>query len=591
MTTDKLSTVPEPLKDLASVLQAIQNLPEPRPGTVRVFRGQNGNYPMMLASGSRPQRLINCSLFNMATRVVAQNLFQQIDSNLELNMMLFWTQAIGQHYGPGSSYLDVTHSLDVALWFALHEYRPVEVGLVYGSGAQVDPAKDILRKETWVTYPRWEKTAYLYVFDVPKWKPGERVEHGHLIDLAEAPPVFSSSPRMRAQSACLIASGWDPAKADLSDCYAVPPIPIAWPMIGAPKLGLVTEDIFPGPEVDDWYKRFLSILLVPQPDRSTPPQITMTHPLPITTYLPQQQERAQDVLQCEVGLHDPLIYMTVGNPTLDVYDPASQQSSRFSMNDATVVVVESPLRFILPPAGHEGWNQRLLWSDISDSVPVYDAPNHAVGSVSLQNVLVEFSPLENPGLSEALRTGSAAELLRAAWLVRNGSGLSVTLFIQSFPAYQIAGATLHRIVMDRATGTIRYESGTGDAVEWKDLTEMEVFAKPVFTILLILREISPLLKAAPFPDLVFGAGTDEQKMMVRISKEAARLLRVLDTRTSRPLHFLRNLGLDEAFVGPRAQGGLKFEVNEPYSKLDAEWIRGTVADNAEAFEAAHENVA
>jgi hypothetical protein len=44
-------------------------------------------------------------------------------------------------------------------------------------------------------------------------------------------------------------------------------------------------------------------------------------------------------------------------------------------------------------------------------------------------------------------------------------------------------------------------------------------------------------------------------------------------------------------VGPRAQGGLKFEVNEPYSKLDAEWIRGTVADNAEAFEAAHENVA
>jgi hypothetical protein len=33
----------------------------------------------------------------------------------------YWYYAIVQHYGPGTHLLDVTHALDVALWFALHE--------------------------------------------------------------------------------------------------------------------------------------------------------------------------------------------------------------------------------------------------------------------------------------------------------------------------------------------------------------------------------------------------------------------------------------------------------------------------------------
>jgi hypothetical protein len=295
----------------------------------------------MLATGSRPQKLINSSLFGMATRVLVQSLLSEIDINLELDMMLFWTQAVAQHYGPGSSYLDVTYSLDVALWFALHEYKPVGVTLVFGEGDQPDPANDIYRKEHWVTYPDWTKTAYLYVFDAPKWKPGLGSTHGQLIDLADAPPIFSSSARMRAQSGCLLDSGLDRAQADLSDCFKVAPIPIAWPMTGAPKLNWTSEDLFPGPEIDEWYKRFLAIPLVPQPDRSIPPQITVAHPVPVTVYMPREKERALAVMNCEVGIAPALMYSTLGDPTLEPYDPVSQKSVKLALSDATVIVVES----------------------------------------------------------------------------------------------------------------------------------------------------------------------------------------------------------------------------------------------------------
>ncbi len=592
MTTGNASPVLEPLKDYASLLQSIKNLPEPEPGKVRVFRGQNGNYPQMLATGSRPQKLINSSLFGMATRVLVQSLLSEIDINLELDMMLFWTQAVAQHYGPGSSYLDVTYSLDVALWFALHEYKPVGVTLVFGEGDQPDPANDIYRKEHWVTYPDWTKTAYLYVFDAPKWKPGLGSTHGQLIDLADAPPIFSSSARMRAQSGCLLDAGVDRAKADLSDCFKVAPIPIAWPMTGAPKLNWTSEDLFPGPEIDEWYKRFLAIPLVPQPDRSTPPQITMAHPVPVTVYMPREKERALAVMNCEVGISPALMYSTLGNPTLEPYDPVSQKSEKLALSDATVIVVESPLRFITPPIDYDGWNQALLWGDISESVPVFESLPNPAGSASLQNVFVEFSPLDAPSAEGAAASGQDAQILRGAWVARNGSGLSASLFFQSFPGGQTMQAALGKIVLDASTNTIRYEfhgdhSSAGATVEWRELTAIPIFAKPVFTVLFILRELSPTLKALPFPSVVTDAGTESQKMWVDVSKDAARLLRVRDSRNSRPVHFLRGVELDESFVSPRPVGGLALSLNMPYAKIDAAAIRSAIAAKFEASDATH----
>jgi hypothetical protein len=592
MTAGNVPTIKEPITDYESLRRLINVLPGPASGKVRVFRGQNMHYEKILASGSRPQKLVNASLFNIATRVVAQDVIGQIDINLELDMMMFWTQALAQHYGPGSGYLDVTHSLDMALWFALHEYHPVGVTIVFGSGTAPDPANDILRREELVAYPRWNNPAWLYVFDVDKWQPGDQAMHGHLIDLADAPLAFSSSPRMRAQSACLLSSGVDEKQTDLSDCLAAAPIPIAWPMTGAPGLDRGVEEVFPGPESDDWYRRFLSVPLAPQPDRSTPPQITLGHPLPVTIYMPERKERAMEVMQFENGLRPALLYTTMGNPVLEPYDPVSKKSIKHALSDATILVAESPLRFILPPSDYDGWNQELLWGEVNDSVNVFDKTSHPVGATSLQNVFVEFSPLESPGIGSPDAAHQELGVLRAAWLVRNGSGLGFSLFFQSQSSDQIMEVPLPRIQLDATTKTIQYEARTtdgsgGEKVEWKNLTSLRMIAKPLFTVLLILRELSPIFKAAPFPSLVVDAGTDSQKMFVRVSREGARLLGVQDSRSGKVLHFLRGLELGETFVGPEEQETLQLGGKLPYAKLDAAAIRALVAAKAKAFETAH----
>jgi hypothetical protein len=262
---------------------------------------------------------------------------------------------------------------------------------------------------------------------------------------------------MRAQSACLLSSGLDAKQTDLSDCLAVAPIPIAWPMTGAPRLDRGVEEVFPGPESDDWYRRFLSIPLAPQPDHSTPPRITMGHPLPVTIYMPDRKERAMEVMQFENGLTPALLYTTLGNPVLEPYDPVSKKSVKRALSDATILVVESPLRFITPPSDYDGWNQELLWGEISDGVAVFDKPSQPVGSTSLQNVFVEFSPLEAPGIGSPGAAHQELEVLRAAWLVRNGSGLGFSLFFQSLPSDRIMEVTLHRVELDAKTKTIQYE--------------------------------------------------------------------------------------------------------------------------------------
>jgi hypothetical protein len=441
-------------------------------------------------------------------------------------------------------------------------------------------------------FRRSEKTGYLYVFDVPKWKPGESAAHGDLIDLAEAPEVFFSN-RMRAQSGCLMASGPDPEKTDLSDCYATAPIPIAWPMTGASGLDRATEDIFPGPKQDSWYNRFLSIPLVPQPDPATLTQLTMGHPLPVTIYLPDQRERARDLMACENGFHPALVSSAIGDQIIELYDPSSRQFVNHALRDATVLILESPLRFVTPPAEYDGWNQGLLCGDISDRIPAYDASSAEVGSVSLHNVFVEFSPLETAELSRAedarAKGLQTVEVLRAAWLVRDGSQLSVNVFYSSLPSNRLTGMKKTGLAWDSSTGTIRYPlpaknaGGSPGEIEWDDFTKLPLLPKPLFTALLVLRELSPILKVAPFPALVTDAGTEAQKMFVTVSRNSARLLRVLDPRSSKPLHFVRSLELNESFISPRRTGAMVLDVKLPFSKLDPAWIRNSLAANADSY--------
>ena len=44
----------------------------------------------------------------------------------DVGLTVYWVRAIKQHYGPGTEYLDVSRSPEVAVWFALHRGEPEE---------------------------------------------------------------------------------------------------------------------------------------------------------------------------------------------------------------------------------------------------------------------------------------------------------------------------------------------------------------------------------------------------------------------------------------------------------------------------------
>jgi len=70
------------------------------------------------------------------------------------------------------------------------------------------------------------------------------LEDGTIFDLALAPPAFSSSPRIRAQQACLMYANSEVDGGDLSSLL-VPgtPLTVAWPLEGCPALERSTKGL------------------------------------------------------------------------------------------------------------------------------------------------------------------------------------------------------------------------------------------------------------------------------------------------------------------------------------------------------------
>jgi FRG domain-containing protein len=109
-----------PLKTYTEVKDELSKFGEPPPGYVRVFRGQTRDHGCMLPSGLRPGAIRRDPVWDYCVTQFAMERFgaANLGSLSEHEIV-----AIAQHYGVGSPFLDVTRSLDVALWFALHQIR------------------------------------------------------------------------------------------------------------------------------------------------------------------------------------------------------------------------------------------------------------------------------------------------------------------------------------------------------------------------------------------------------------------------------------------------------------------------------------
>src|SRR4051812_4115141 len=128
---------------MAQLHERVQSLAAPKSGFQRVFRGQSRKYERMLPSGLRPG-----TPWNIVWKLYAKSLSNDLIGNgvvagketreTEFKDWFLWLEAIAQHYGGGSDFLDVTRSLDIALWFALHEGSEIDVKVALGQGTQPD---------------------------------------------------------------------------------------------------------------------------------------------------------------------------------------------------------------------------------------------------------------------------------------------------------------------------------------------------------------------------------------------------------------------------------------------------------------------
>jgi hypothetical protein len=581
-----------PLTSLSALQDAVSALPPVAPGKVRVFRGQTADYREIKPASYR-KRLASQPVWLCYSRMLLRDL--RADRALprlaseELQIEALWQEAVAQHYAAGSSYIDVTHSIECAAWFALHAGK-----LVPESGIP-DPtrpawARELKHEIMWIEYSRAAGPGYIYAFDVEPWDRSSLVPPDlALVDLNDAPDPFKT-PRMLAQRGCLIRTG-ESVHHDLR-CLLVEgtPLRVAWPMTGSEVVERPVEEMFPAPAVDPWYERFLMAPLMLDADAATG-QLLLRRPLPVTLYRGETEAYNAALMATERLLNPPLLHEVLRDPPVSS-DPSSKEYPREvetcrlmseAMSVTTAVVLEAPLLSLFPPPGSSLWNHELLLRDICGSVATYSGDMREAGNASLLNVLFQFSPLEDISWERARTSNEKFKLTRG--LLLSGSQkewLLAVLVVQDFPGARLNIWSPVKIRLDPVKRRFVYARFGGDT-EWAELSTLPELAKPVFVALYVLRALSPRVKVEATPNaycmpLDKQGGASHNTYSVSVFADAARLFRVKGPQKVGDWFFLRT-GENDPFTTAADAGWPSFTIETPaaFADLTAGSFQGMIA--------------
>lgn len=499
------------LRRYEDLLRAIAELPALPAGHVRVFRGQTRDYAEILPSGLR-RSLAREAIWHAYSMRLYADLRPESGPGYPLTpesvlVHGLWLDAVSQHYGPGSMFLDVTHSLEVALWFALHAVQISEVESVVSGGA--DYLDDHPKQTELIQYVPWEEDGYLYVWDLPLWDGQTMPEPGVVVDLALAPETISESPRIGAQQGCLVYCGDNRESAlDLRAMQvAGSPFRVARPITGSSALARRVRDLFPSPAVDEWYDRFLSVPLT-YSSFEQPPRLERTINV-LAFDDPDDPEYSHEVVARENSLAVPLLHRLIGE------DPRP-----------LTIVLEAPLVFSYPTGDSPQWQDSLLATDIPESCMAYELdPSLPPQEVSLNDILFEISPLEYPGWERARHRANLL-IYRGIWLRRDKNGWYVCFVLLSRQNHNetIETTGLLPIRIDQDTGRWvfgRHDQSTGGTPVGKE----PMMGKFLYLALMLLRYLEPTPKAEAFPAFESSDG-ESRRMVVNVTGEAAQLYRV-----------------------------------------------------------------
>jgi hypothetical protein len=551
------TAVAETVRTFFELEARINALPSPGDGLVRVFRGQSHDYP--LKPSGRRRKVPRADIWaHYLRRLVMylehQGVHEDLDSEFQLWQV--WLQALAQHYGAGSNYLDVTHDLGIAVWFAFHTSKLAKLETIVGPVDET--GSDFTLATTWVRLLPSEGPAHVYVFELKPWQREGIPDAGEVVDLQHAPELFQSR-RIKAQSGCLIFADEDEDLKTRASHHFV----LEGGFAESPYASWSLEHIFPAPAEDVWYARFLELPFLLTPEGNTAGgEPSLQQSLPITLYLSSRDAPyVSDIRARFKHLQPALVHplLSNGEPA-----PGGWWSER-ALADAAPIVVEGPQISAHPPVEYPSWNHELLLSDWIDEVDTFDLQtNAAAGRTGLTNVLIEFSPLEEVDWNEA---GAGGYLLRALWFLRNTTGeLAAFFFLQDYPwsRFTRAGPILLRLGDHRR---LEYRA-PDDSRSWADIAKLERFGKAIVSGLVLLRDCSPIPKAAAYPQWEFGS-EGGRTIYLPVSAGAVRLYRASGNKTARPWYVPRHPTGEPFTTAHPNVGTLKLEIPGSFADVTA----------------------
>lgn len=525
----------EIVHSVAGLRAALDSMGRPSAGRVRVFRGQTREYkdkdgePLLLPSLSRRSGAPMYDPAWLGAMMSYVAVGGEADLARDFVTLRVWAPALVQHYGPGSHYLDVSHDLDVALWFATHDYierwfmvegNPREqlpdAQYAVAWSSDVDPA--IARAD--------QGGPIIYVFDIEPWDGRGLPNFGQLVDLLALEPIrhlLDNASRLNAQSAALLFAEASAGEDSGLRSKVAGRIYLAADF----DLGEVADlkwvgDIYPGPGADPLYKALLEFpaYLQFEPLRLEQPlaiPFQLTRELPFgnspnvgdlggdgTYARPKRLKfglrsgpdlhvvaQVQDYLSLGHHMEPPLLHAWLLENGGDLRE-AELGGKRFRLEDALPLFLESPLWKFMPgvssPRDLGMWIQSALPHGIAD----------AIGGRSTASAYVEMCPLDifQPG-----HQPGSQDLMRAIWVVRDALDYAVVVFRKGQDVYSFC---------------VRYrynpESGSFERQDLRggngaDATLAGVFAstlKALFVTLTVLRDLSPGYKPPPSFSLMVG---------------------------------------------------------------------------------------
>lgn len=581
--TEERNPPADTICDFATLCRRVAALPPPAPGKTRVFRGQARDYPRIVPSALRlkpgQKKLSYDEVWHAYAHILTEDLLRAAGwtgyrpAGLARSWAL-WYYCLAQHYGPGSTLLDVTTDLEIAVWFALNPVVKTASQTVRAVNASRGKWVDLVVELDWIQHvPEEPDHAVLYIFDLPEWSGERPPEHGELINLRKAPPPFANAGRIVAQSGGLLA-----ATDDVRNLLVAPPLRIQRPMTGCGKLGASIEDIYPSPETDFWYAQLLRLPLVPRVktfDDGSRSGVVFRPALPVLLRLP-------DLAQLRAGLGEhfsaianlapPMLFPELVRPAWDSTIPtnAEVQMEATLLAAATPILLEAPVARCTPSGDSGFWHPELLREDLADEAPTYLASGAAAAPVSLTDVFVEFSPLEFGTHVNALHDGHHRIVPRAVRLNREDPW-RLTVYLQGLPDPNDIRVSEIEVQFDHNRRCFQWSNETTD---WSDFDASTFnLLKCLCVVLMILRDLHPAPKLRGCAD---GAHTHDVERgvldtpTVRVTGLGIHLIRMPETHTGWTYCFARQTdGVEPYLRGGPALGEITPPQNVRFDQIPA----------------------